>query len=109
MCKTRLNDAEASHCTARRIVGPDRVSINGGVITGVWALRMSNAIDEYRWRCAGVCATIEDHSRLNPLNFPVAGGVMAHPDLCRMAVNVTEERFLATVLHLDWPTDGECK
>ena len=51
MCNARLNDTEASHCTAGKIVGPDSPPIHNGVVTSIRALGVGHSVDKNSRRC----------------------------------------------------------
>ena len=109
MCKAGLYDTEAAHCATRRVIGAHCITINNRVWTNVWPLRVSDAIDENSCRCGCISATIKNETSFNLDDSPVVVGVMPHPYLCRVTMNVSKETFLTSVLHLYWSTCAKGK
>ena len=62
----------------------------------VWVMALTSTADDVR----GVGAAVEDEAGLDLHDPTVGGGVVAHPDGGRVAVDVAEEALVAAVLHL---------
>jgi hypothetical protein len=70
---------------------------------------MGDAVDQNGGRGARVGPAIEDHSSFDPEDLSGLGGMVTHPDLRRMAMDVAEEGLFASVLHLHGTSNGECE
>ena len=104
MGETRLYDTKSTHCSTRWIIGTNRPTINNCVVALVRSLRVRDAVDENRRRCAAIGTTVKHHARFDLDDLAVEIGMMLHPDLGWVTVHMTVEAFFASVRNADWST-----
>ena len=101
MSKTCLHHTKSPHSATWWVIGSHCIAVNNGVLAFVWPLSMCDAINEHSRRCGCVCASIKDKTRLNFLNHSCGVCMVPHPHGGRVPMHVTEEAFMAPILHLD--------
>ena len=104
MSKAGLHDSKTTHRATWRIISTHGVSVNNGIRALVRALSVSNAVNKNRRRRRRVRPAIKDKSCFYFYDATIRCGMVSHPDLCWMAMNVSKEALFTTILHLYWTT-----
>jgi len=95
MGEAHLHSAEASHRAARWVVGADAEAFDHGVRHAVRAGREARCVGHHMKARGPVGAPIEHDARLEADDRPVCIRGVAHPDPCRMTMDMAEERLPA--------------
>ena len=95
-----LHRAEPAHRTTRRVVGAHAVRLHQRVGHPVRAGGEARGVGGDVERRRAVRAAVEDDAGLEAHERAVGFRAVAHPDVGRVAVHVTEERLAAGVHHL---------
>ena len=101
--EARLHDAEPAHRPARQVVGAHGVAVDDGVGTAVRALGVRDRVEQHGRRRRGEGTAVEHEPGLDLDQPTVGGGVVSHPDLRRVAVDVAEEALRPAVGHAHGP------
>ena len=105
--EARLHDAEPAHRPARQVVAAHGVPVDDGVGAAVRALGVGDGVEQHGRRRRRVGAAVEHEAGLDLDDLAVAGGVVAHPDRGRVAVDVAEEALGPGVGHAHRPPEAQ--
>ena len=103
MTEAGLHRPEASHRSAGRVVGPGGHPLHRHRVAPVGTGGVVDGVADHRIAGRAEGAAVQDDPRLDAPEGPVWVGLVAHPQLGRMPVDMAHEALGPAVLHLHRP------